>query len=505
MAEEKERLLVTLRSIGDGVITTDVEGRVVLVNQVAEQLTGWHQDEAVGRPLSTVFHSIDARTRRRRVNPAIRLLSQGRVANVRRNTLLVCRNGGEWNIAYSGAPIRDGRGRIIGSVLVFRDETESQRLEQEVLKSQKLEALGVLAGGIAHDFNNILTAIVGNIALASYSLGQDPATPAAPLLEQAAVACQRAKKLVQQLLTFSRGGSPVRKSAAIGEVIRETAEFLLLGSRITCRYHFADDLWMADIDADQISQVIQNLVLNAKQAMGDGGEIDIGCRNIEVGEDSGPPLRPGGYIEVTVTDRGSGIPPERLPRIFDPYFTTKEDGSGLGLAVVHSIIRKHDGHIEVRSTVGAGTTFRFFVPAAGNGAAEPAAPAPRPAAGAGRVLIMDDDAMVGPVVHGVLSYLGYATTLVDDGRAAVDQYLTARESGAPYDAVILDLTVPGGMGGDEAVRQLLHHDPRVRVLAATGNGRDPILGNYREHGFAGVLIKPFHPDELVEALQKLVS
>ena len=347
LAGEKERLAVTLRSIGDGVVTTDTSGNVVLLNKIAENLIGWSQAEAAGKHLDEVFTIINEKTRQKAENTVARVLTTGCIGELANHTILISRDGKERIIADSAAPIRDKESRIVGAVLVFRDITEKRKMEEELLKAQKLESIGILAGGIAHDFNNLLTAILGNISLSKMyvSVGDKIHQK----LCEAEKASLRARDLTQQLLTFSRGGAPVKKTSSIAEIIRDSTAFSLSGSKVTCTFSIPDDLWLVEVDDGQISQVINNIILNAEQAMPAGGVIEVACRNVQVGADDNLPLPDGRYILLTISDQGEGIPEEALPRIFDPYFTTKDRGKGLGLSTVYSIVQNHDGHITVSS------------------------------------------------------------------------------------------------------------------------------------------------------------
>ena len=504
LAEQKERLDVTLRSIGDGVITTDTGGRVVLLNPVAETLTGWSQDAARGRPLTEVFRTVHENTEQPCPDPARQVMNRGQRVCREQHVLLIARDGSRRNIAHSGAPILDTQGRKVGVVLVFRDITRQVLLEAEVIKSKKLESLGVLAGGIAHDFNNILTAILGNLSLIEVSLASNPDT-VRDMAHQARKAALRARDLVRQLQTFAKGGEPVRSTAAIDEIIRESAGFVLRGSKVACSYHFPPDLWFADIDASQISQVIQNLVINAKQAMPGGGRMVITCANVTKGEHDPLPLANGLYIRVSVRDQGVGMPADTLGRIFDPYFTTKETGHGLGLAICHSIVRRHGGYITVSSEPGAGTECTFYVRASKEGPAGSPAAGPGDRPGSGHVLVMDDDPLVGESTRRMLEHLGYRVTLVRDGREAVERYRKAGEEGRPFSLVIVDLTVPGGMGGEETARELRRHDPGAKILVASGYSDNPILADFRDHGFAGILVKPFQVAELAATLGRILE
>ncbi|MBI5556032.1 MAG: PAS domain S-box protein [Deltaproteobacteria bacterium] len=503
LAAEKERLAVTLRSIGDGVITTDTSGRVLLLNKVAEELTGWRQEEAAGLPLPEVFHIINAKTGEKCENPADKVLSSGNIIALANHTVLIARNGAQHHIADSGAPIRDPESRIIGTVLVFRDVTEKLRYEQEMLKVIKLESVGVLAGGIAHDFNNILTAILGNINLAGLhaSQGKD----ATALLNDAEKACLRARNLTQQLLTFAKGGSPVRQVSSITSIIRESASFVLRGSNVSCRFDIPEDLWLVNIDQGQISQVIQNIVINAQQAMPRGGTVTITCRNRTMASvDQADGF--ADFIEISIHDTGIGIPEKYVDKIFDPYFSSKQEGSGLGLAICHSVIHNHDGHIQVRSKTGEGTSFTIMLPATKQ-PVKPEQPQEELALPArkARILVMDDEEIVRTVVTGMLQHLGYDVMLAENGEEAIEIYTAAYGSAQPIDAMIVDLTVPGAMGGLEAFRRIQQINGHVKAIVSSGYSNDAVLANYRDHGFRAALCKPFRIEDIMRALQQTLS
>jgi PAS domain S-box-containing protein len=517
--DEKERLAVTLRSIGDAVITTDVAGRVVLANRAAEALTGWGLTEAAGRPLVEVLQLIDPKTRDPVRDPAREALAPTGGDAESRSALLVGRDGAERLIAFNVAPIRHAEGDPLGAVVVFRDITRQRRTEEEMLKTSKLESVGVLAGGIAHDFNNVLTAVLGNILLARMDL--PPEGAAARRLAEAEQACLRAKDLTQQLLTFARGGDPIRKTVSIGDLVRESANLALRGTNARSELHLPDDLWPVDVDPGQMAQVFNHLVVNARQAMPDGGVVRIRAANMP----PAPPdrrhrsaLPPEARVRITVEDHGAGIPEEHLSRIFDPYFSTKEQGSGLGLAIAHSVIAKHGGRIAVESRVGIGTAFLIDLPAArprpGASVPEALADAGRetapartgeaPGRGKARILVMDDERPVKEVLGAILGHFGYEPDFARDGLEALEIYRAARDSGRPFDAVILDLTIPGGMGGKETIRRLLEIDPEVRAIVASGYSDDPVMADYRRYGFRGVVPKPFRFEELREVLERVL-
>jgi len=387
--------------------------------------------------------------------------------------------------------------------VLVTDITARRRLEEELLKAQKLESLGVLAGGLAHDFNNLLTAIIGNISLAK--LDAQPGNAIYNRLEEAERASERARGLTQQLLTFSRGGAPVKKTLSVRDSVRDIASFALHGAKSKCEFSLADDLWTVEADEGQLSQVINNLVLNADQAMPEGGTVRIAGRNMVVPSSSGLPLAPGNYVVLSFADSGVGIPRDHLEKVFDPYFTTKQKGSGLGLATTYSIVKRHKGHIAVESTVGSGATFHLYLPATGQIFQKETAPSGVAQSGSGKVLIMDDEDMVRNVAGQMLTRLGYSVAFARDGVEAIELYGQARKSGRPFDAVIMDLTVPGGMGGKEAVQQLRQMDPAVKAIVSSGYSNDPIMAEFAAYGFCGVASKPYTIKKLSETLQQVIA
>ena len=503
LSSEKERLTVTLHSIGDGVISTNIEGRIVLMNKVAENLTGWTQEETIGKPICEVFHIINKETRKPCEDPVKRVIEQGGTYRLTNDTILISRDGRERIIADSGAPIRDKESKVIGVVLVFRDITEKQKMEEELQKMEKLESLGVLAGGIAHDFNNILTGILGNVTLAK--LDTDPGDEIFQILAEAEKATTQAKNLTHQLLTFSRGGAPLKKTVYIGKIIKDSANFALSGSNVTCVFSIPEDLLPVKVDEGQISQVINNLIINADQAMPEGGAIKVELNNITVGGREALPIREGKYVKIIIEDHGVGIPGEHLQKIFDPYFTTKQKGSGLGLATAFSIVKQHDGYITVESKQGTGTTFSIYLSASVEGIKKEKETKEAFIPGRGRVLLVDDEKVVRDATGRMLKKLGYDVEFAREGNSALELYKEAKKVGNPFDAVIMDLTIPGGMGGEEAIQKLLKIDPKVRAIVSSGYSTDPIMANYKDYGFEGVIVKPYKAEELSEILHRVIE
>ncbi len=508
IAAEKESLAVTLRSIGDGVITTDVQGKIIILNNEGERLTGWTSKEAIGQPLKSVFNvTVDLATQAKTQKSGYRSEAQSILLNLPENVTLASRDGSERIIEQVASPIRDNKNEIAGVVLVFRDITERQRTEAERRKAETLEQLGLLAGGIAHDFNNLLTAIIGNISLASLLL--PPNHEMATRLDDARNASLRARDLAQQLLTFARGGVPIKKTASIGKLIQDTVSFSLRGSRNRSEFEFGADLWPAEIDAGQISQVIANLVVNADQAMPNGGALHVSSENFRYTSTAAPAipdLAPGDYVRVCIRDEGVGIPEKYVKRIFDPYFTTKPKGSGLGLATAYSIIKNHNGLITVESEVYVGSTFTLYIPATLHQEVPVEAPQTIGAAiaGTGRVLVVDDEEAIRALVDFTLSHLGYEVMQAATALEGVNLYRQRLEAGERFDAVILDLTLPGGMGGKEALTRLIEIDPTVNAIVSSGYATDATMSRYQDFGFRGVIAKPYEAAELGKIVHDVI-
>ncbi|MHB8069167.1 MAG: PAS domain-containing hybrid sensor histidine kinase/response regulator [Desulfobaccales bacterium] len=418
---------------------------------------------------------------------------------------------GAWHTLEAIGKILPDRPEKPEVVINCRDITERQHAEKERLRIVKLESLGILAGGIAHDFNNILTAILGNLSLTgmeSYLKNADRAR-----LNEAEKACLRAQALAQRLVTFARGGAPVKKPTDINKLLKETANLTLCGTNIRCDFCLPEELWLVKVDEGQINQVINNLLINAQQAMPVGGIITIRAENVTMEEDAELPLPRGKhiplpkseYVKITVVDQGEGIPPEIGDKIFDPYFTTKPQGSGLGLATAYSIIKNHHGYITMESNAGEGSVFYIYLPALKDAIPFPEEATIEPLTGQGRILIMDDEGIVLVVLGEMLKKLGFEVASARDGREAVEIYQTARREEQPFAAVILDLTVPGGLGGKETLEFLKEINPQVKVIVSSGYSDSPIMADYEKYGVQGVISKPYRLPELSKVIHEVLT
>jgi len=482
LSAERNRLQAMLGSIGDGVVAVDDAGRIALWNRTAQQLTGWDESHARGRALSELMPGLSVTDPPGRDHAFEVSVADGST---------------HW-FEYTVAKVTDRTDT--GYVLAFRDVTERREQDRLLSRTERLESLGVLAGGIAHDFNNLLTVMLGNLSLLELDDDHDAAfAERRELREQVQEAVLRARDLTRQLLTFSKGGAPVRKPGSIEEVVGESTRLALSGANVRCDMVFEDDLRPVEFDRGQISQVVHNLVLNARQAMPGGGTITVRVHP--------SPRCPNGreipHTVIEVRDEGCGIAPGELERIFDPYYSTKPDGTGLGLATSHSIVKRHDGYLTAESRVGIGSVFRVFLPALTDceQPTEQISPADAPSRPKGaKVLCMDDDAAIRAFLRSSLTTLGHHPHLVSEGSEAVAVYRHAIDRGRPFDFVLLDMTIPGGMGGIETLERLREIDPNVTAIAATGYSTDLVLEEFGSHGFLASLGKPFSVDDIGEAL-----
>ena len=386
-----------------------------------------------------------------------------------------------------------------------RQERENERLQAQLLHAHKMESVGRLAGGIAHDFNNLLAAIMGNISLATSELASSEQPGPLLRLREAEKALEGARGLTRQLLTFAKGGRPVRNVVELGKLVTEAATFVTRGSNVRPVFSVAAELWPVDADGDQIVQVIHNLVINAVQATPGGGTVDISVVNTPIGTESAVPLPPGDYVRVTVADHGTGIPRENLPNLFVPYFTTKPEGTGLGLATSFSIVRQHDGLITVDTEGDEGSRFHVYLPAAARAPVCAPQAAWTPNRGEGLVLVVDDNDAVRSCAEAMLAHLGYHTITANSGEEALDIYRRALEEGTKIRAIIMDLTMPGGIDGNETFQRIRAIDPDATAIVSSGYSDSPIMADHLRHGYRGVLVKPYDLEALGEVLRGLLE
>ncbi len=491
-SEEKYRLLA--ENAKELIFTCDLQGVFTYVNAAGVQCSGYSKEELLRMSVLDVLPSEE----HEKFTKGMARRLQGDLTTFFFESQFISKDGIRIPLDVNSSPFFS-RDRLSGVLVVARDIRERRKMEDELFKREKLESLGILAGGIAHDFNNILSGVLGNVSLAKLDL--EPGSRTFQRLLDAEEATIRAKDLTYQLLTFSKGGAPILKTTSIADILRESAEFVLRGSNVRCAYHISPDLWLADVDVGQMNRVITNLIINAVQAMPEGGTIEIAARNRPAAEiSSEAPLRRDRYIEIAVKDQGCGIPEELRLKVFDPFFTTKEKGSGLGLTTAYSIVEKHRGHMTMESEAGAGTTFRIFLPAVEGGPAPASGPLLRCMRGKGRVLLMDDEPLVREVAGAMLERLGFEVIHTDEGSRAVTLYEWALVQNCRFDLVIMDLTIPGGMGGKDAVQKLLVLDPDVTALVTSGYSNDPVMAEPRKYGFKGGIPKPYTIEQLSETL-----
>ena len=535
-ADEMLKLLSeAIEEAMDGIQIVDLNGTIVYSNKAVQDIYGFTPDELLGKNVGEM--NADREFAGQVILPGIR--EKGRWNG---ELMVVHKDGRTFPIWLSTALVKDNNGDPIAMVGIIRDITDRkqaeevmdrhreqlvelveertaeltktneklrkeiadrEQMEEELLKAQKLESVSILAGGIAHDFNNLLSSILGNIGLAMLDI--DPAHHAFKQLSGAEKASLRAQDLTRQLLTFSKGGAPIKKLTNIGELVKDSASFALRGSRVNYEFSIDADLKLVEVDEGQMSQVVHNLVINADHAMPEGGTIAIRCRNITDRAHGALPLREEGYVCISVEDCGVGVPKEHLTKIFDPYFTTKQKGSGLGLATTYSIVKKHGGRITVESALGKGTTFHVYLPASRQSKLPEKAEEGAVRPGTGTILVMDDEAEVRETTGNVLTRLGYNVVFASDGGEAVELYRQARDEGRVFDLVIMDLTVPGGLGGKEALKKLRDLDPNVKAIVSSGYSNDPIMADFRKHGFNGVVTKPYRIKELSDEVHRVIT
>ncbi len=496
-SEEKYRNII--ETIQDGYYEVDMAGNFTFFNDNMCEIAGYSREALMTMSYRQLMDEDNAE---RTLQAFDKVRSTGKPHKIFDHEI-TRKDGTKRSLTISISLIRDALDEPSGFRGICRDITARKRAIDDLVRMEKLESIGILAGGIAHDFNNILTSILGNIAVAKMS----PHSPdkIAHRMEEAEKAVARARDLTQQLLTFSKGGAPIRKTTSILELVRESCEFASSGSNVRCELSAPDDVYQVDVDVGQISQVISNLIINADQAMPEGGVIQVLLENISASDGDGLSLNNEEYLKLSIRDQGVGIPARILPKIFDPYFTTKQKGSGLGLATAYSIVKNHDGLITVESEAGVGTTFHVYLPASQKVVAQHKDSLGRVVAGEGKILLMDDEETIRDMAREMLMILGYEVDVARDGEEAVQLYRSAKDLGTPYSAVILDLTIPGGMGGQDTLRRLVKIEPKVKAVVSSGYSNDPIMSQYKRYGFSGVVAKPYSAEELSRTLHLVIE
>jgi len=500
--ESEERYRTLVETSPDAITLCTPEGGIITANRRAASIHGFESpQELIGK---SFFSLVSGEDRPRARAHCTALLDEGQLGSDEFN--LLKSDGTRFAGELTTSLVTDDDGIPLAAIIISRDVTARKRSYEYSRRLDKLESLSVLAGGVAHDFNNLLTAVITNLSMAKDDIrsGND----ALESLREAAYAAKRARSLTRQLLTFAKGGAPIKRAASVAELLESTASFVLRGSNCRPEFKIPKDLWSAEIDQDQMSQVIENLVINASQAMASGGRIEIAARNVVLHEDDPERpsfLAPGKYIAISIADTGAGIPERVISKIFDPYFTTKQDGSGLGLAVAHTVVQRHGGHITVDSTLNVGTTFNILLPASEKIGCASAKHSAVPIRGTGRVLVMDDDPLIQSSLKRMLTRLGYTVVVSPDGGDAIEKYRNSLANGQAFDAVIMDLTVPGAMGGRDAIQALRTLDPKVKAIVSSGYSTDEVMSDHERYGFDAVVSKPYDIDDMAVVLAELID
>ncbi|TAN42847.1 MAG: PAS domain S-box protein [Nitrospirae bacterium] len=506
--KSEKKLRDITAALGEGVYVLNKNCELVFMNPEAEKLLGWTETELLGRNVHDIFHfqKTDRGPLPGNECPVIGVLSSGR-PRFAEDDVFTRKDGTMLPVSYISTPVIEN-GQIVGAVTAFRDITLSKEMEREMLRTRNLESIGVLAGGIAHDFNNLLTGIMSCIALALDSTDRN--NELYEILKMAQGASLQARDLTKQLFAFSQAGDEDKKRAALSDILKNSVTFAMTGSNIKPEFDIPEDLWPVEIDTVRISEVVHNLAINAREAMPEGGTLGVRAENFHLGASGNLPLREGNYVKASISDQGAGISKENMEKIFGPYFTTKklgaQKGVGLGLAICYTILKNHEGHIAVESEQGKGSTFTIYLPAAAPETPTVAPPiSETPVPKTGRVLLMDDEEMIGQVAAILFKKNGYEIVFVRDGKEAIDAYKSAKESRNSFDMAILDLTVPGGMGGQETLEELLKFDPEIKAVVSSGYSYNPVMVNYKNYGFKAVLHKPYQAAEIAALIKDVMG
>ena len=499
LLKEKDFSNILIESLPGIFCLFDIDGKILRWNKYGENVIGYTADEiSVSNPLDFIVEQD-----RELVNKTIKDTFDKGYSSV--ESTLVTKRGEKIPFYFTGIRVMIDNVPCILSIAI--DISERKKIEYELEKLRRLESIGILASGVAHDFNNLLTGILGNISLVKQYL--DPEDMIFKRLSTAEKSCFEAREITSRLITFSKGGEPVKKVTRVQQLLKEAHCPLIKDTNITFEYNLPDNLYPVEIDEGQIRNVIINILTNAAEAMPEGGKIDISATNLEITEKDNLPIKEGSYVKVSIRDRGRGIQVEEISRIFDPYFSTKErgvkKGMGLGLTICHSIIRKHEGFITVESMPGAGTTFHLYLPASLKKKTETEVTGEMETIRKKRILIMDDDEIVRDITGDMLMHCGYYIESSKDGNEAIALYIKAKEKGEPFDAVILDLVVPNGMGGDIAIKRLHDIDHGVKGIALSGYSKDLIMTHYMDYGFTAALSKPYNIQLLNGTLERVLG
>jgi len=501
LRESEEKFRTVFKAVSEGITINDMEWNIIDVNNGILKMFGFDsKEEIIGKTGAFLVDPSDLERVTGLISTNMKKTGSPGIIE----TTMVRKDNSKFAGENVGCLIYDEENKPNYIVFIMRDITQRKALELERRKLDKMESIGTLAGGIAHDFNNILTGILGNISLAHRYIEAD--SKAADILNEAEKASMKARDLTSRLLTFARGGEPVKKIFSIADLLKESTAFALRGSNVNCSYSLPDDLRPVEADEGQINQAITNIVINADHAMPEGGILNIAASNKTIKKNGVIPLPKGKYVLISIEDHGCGIPESQLDKIFEPYFSTKQKGSGLGLATTYAIIKNHNGYITVDSQLGIGTTFYIYLPASEDTVIQREEVLEEvPVIGKGRVLIMDDEESINLLLDKLLSEAGYDITTTEDGTEAIKAYKEAIKSGHPFDAVIMDLTIPGGIGGKEAIKELLKINPEAKVIVSSGYSTDPIMANFREDGFSGVVAKPYKTREIEKTLRSVLA